>query len=717
MLIPLFAVVAAAVAQASAANAPVVSVTVFNDRARVVREAKLNLHGSEQFTLALLPDSVEPSSIRLELVDAPHAAAVQKVYLVHLDTDAFPEDDARKLLEQLDEADDRINLVYRERALVRAQQIQLQGVRPVAPQPDLRGPAPKLNPSGWTTSLQFFLMSAERLQARVRELDAKAGQLERARQKLAQEARLLGASHRRTGTQVTARITGEGPVRARLIYMVGGARWRPRWELTYRPASGKNPETVQANLSGLVTQATGEEWTQALLSLSTAIPGTQTSLPELLSWRIGQKERFQPVSHSDTSPQPIPRLPWPQLSSDDVLSPQARKDRLRERLLTRAQGEQRDLSLEPDSAETAIGDSEGGAVGGVLGGVAAGSYGTTLNGSGAAESNHARGGTQAQRVLPSPPPPAPAAPPPNRKTRPVKSTASTDTGGTVSKEQMALVPYGRNARSLDAVVTSNAPPASAPRSSSNDMEFDAAEVSTQSMRSRPAQPIEQIGISPPPAWQAPSFDEDAPANLSGGFDLLFDAKNPSTLESGESAHSVPLFSESWPVRTERLLFPAIAQEAWLVAKLTVPAERTLPGGYAELFVGADPAGNARLHAMAPNEEIELPLGIDRSIKPTRNVTQLQSEQGLISKADVDDYAVSIELTNPYPRAVALRVFDQLPLKGSEDLEVEFVSASPAIKPNKDTGELEWAFELAAAQKTKLEFHYRLKRPHGARLHQ
>ena len=714
MLIPLLAVTAAAV---TAANAPVVSVTVFNDRARVVREAKLNLHGSERFTLALLPDSVEPSSIRLELVDAPHAATVQKVDLVHLDTDAFPEDDARKLLDQLDEADDRITLVIRERGLVRAQQLQLQSVRPVAPQPDLRGPAPKLNPSGWTTSLQFFLMSDERLQARVRELDAKAEQLERARQKLAQEASILGATHRRTGTQVTAQISGDGPVRARLIYMVGGARWRPRWELTYRPASGKSAETVQANLSGLVSQSTGEEWTAAQLSFSTAIPGTQTSLPELLSWRIGQKERFQPVSHSDNSPAPIPRLPWPQLSSDDVLSPQARKERMRQKLLARAQNEERDLSLDLDAAETVLGDSDGGVAGGMPSSVTSGS-GIAFSGAGASsvQRGYEPRSAPAQVATMAPPPP-PTAAPPNWKTRPVKSTASTDTGGTVSKEPMALVPYGKNSRTFDAVMSTAPSSPSFNGSSSPEQNYVADGVSAASLRSRPAQPIEQIGISPPPSWQPPQLDEDAPANLSGGFDLLFDAKNPSTLASGQSAHSVPLFSESWPVRTERLLFPAIAQEAWLVAKLTVPAERTLPGGYAELFVGADPAGNARLQAMAPGEEIELPLGIDRSLKPIRNVTQLQSEKGLISKDDVDDYVVSIELTNPYPRGVALRVFDQLPLKGNEDLEVEFVSAAPAIKPNKDTGELEWAFELAAAQKTQLEFHYRLKRPHGARLHQ
>ncbi len=37
--------------------------------------------------------------------------------------------------------------------------------------------------------------------------------------------------------------------------------------------------------------------------------------------------------------------------------------------------------------------------------------------------------------------------------KPVISTTSTDTGGTVSKEQMALIPYGRGARNFDAVLT------------------------------------------------------------------------------------------------------------------------------------------------------------------------------------------------------------------------------------------------------------------------
>ena len=37
--------------------------------------------------------------------------------------------------------------------------------------------------------------------------------------------------------------------------------------------------------------------------------------------------------------------------------------------------------------------------------------------------------------------------------KPVISTSSTDTGGTVSKEQMALIPYGRNSRTFDAVLT------------------------------------------------------------------------------------------------------------------------------------------------------------------------------------------------------------------------------------------------------------------------
>lgn len=653
---------------ATSPGAQVTAVTVFNDRARVVREARLELHGSARFELALLPDSVEPGSVRLEVSAARgEKAEVKQVDLVHVDTEIFPEAEARKLLDQLDEADDRLALAQRERKILRDQLQALEGIAPVAPTPDLRGPAPKLNSSGWAQVLAFLSSSSERLRARARETSARLERLGRERQKLAAEAQALGETRRRSGLQVTALLSGEGPVRATLSYLVGQTRWRPAWELTYRDGTqpgGNGAETVQARLDGLVSQATGEEWTAASLTLSTAQPGSATAIPELLSWRIGQKERFQPISHAQHTaarPAPPPDAPVP----DEEPGASASREQLRERLLARAG------QSELDSAES----EDQGAAGDEVSAVKTKAAALGMGGG--------RAGAQKKNLAQSPPRPPPTPAP-------------------------AAAPH------FFAPPTAAAPPQRS--ASSNAMSLD-VEVAGNAQSAKPAAPTEQIGLSPPPGWLPPSFPPDAPASLAGGFDLAFTVAHPETLESGAAARRVPLFAESWPVRTERRCYPALAAQAWLVAKLRVPAERALPGGAAQLFVGADPAGDAQLKPMAPGEELTLPLGIDRAIKPERNITQLQSEKGLFSKDDVDDYQVTIELANPYPHSIDLRVFDQLPLKGDERVEVELLRAQPAVTPDKDSGRLEWAFALAAGEKTQLTFAYRLRRPHGARLHQ
>ncbi len=622
------------------ANAPVVSVTVFNDRARVVREASIEVHGPTSVSLAMLADSVDPNSIRLEAL----GAEVRKVDLVHVDADVFPEAAARKLLDQLDEADDRLALDLRERSVLRGQLADVQGLSPIAPSPDLRGPAPKLNSTGWTDVLAFLSGSAERLQARLRDTNARITLDERARQTAADAARALGVEHRRSGVNVIALLAGDGKAQVRLTYQVLGARWTPSWSLTYRAgrgADGASDETVLAQLDGLVSQETGESWTNSALQLSSAVPASVTALPELLSWRIGVKERFQPTSHPLTNPPPIAPLP------NSIRTPSPREEdtagRLRALLLERAAATDVEASAEGRASAKA---SQAQAY--ALGGGAGGETG-------------------------------------NAPKRSLRNFAAT-------------------------------PQAAAP-SEAEEPADSVQSLGSSRREARPPPPVEQIGLLPPPSWRPPSYGANSPATLAGGFDLSFNSAQPITLESSAAAHRVPLVSQNWPVHTERVIYPALAQEAWLIAKLTIPLGHQLPGGDADLFVGDDPSGHATLSPMAPGDEISLPLGIDRALKPVRNVSQVQSEKGLFSKDDIDEYVVTIELANPYPRPIALRVIDQIPLRGDQRVDVEFLRAEPAAKPDPDTGKLEWALSLPAQQKAALTFSYRLRRPRGAHLHQ
>ena len=188
----------------------------------------------------------------------------------------------------------------------------------------------------------------------------------------------------------------------------------------------------------------------------------------------------------------------------------------------------------------------------------------------------------------------------------------------------------------------------------------------------------------------------------GGYALSYDALRPETVGSGKSAR-VALFTQRWPVSVERKLFPGVTQDAFLVAELKNPSPEPLPGGRANLFVGADPAGVAEVQLVSPQESFTLPLGIDRAIKPIRNVSIVEAEKGLIGTDDVSQYVVTIEVANPYAAPIQARILDQWPLTDDKHVDVKLIKTEPWAIQDKLKGGLEWRVPVPANGKAQVSF--------------
>jgi hypothetical protein len=620
---------------ALAVKAVVSQVTVFSDRARVVREAEVTVQGKARVELPLLPDSVDSGSIRVEA----GGAEVQKVDIQHVEPDEFPAGEARALLGKLEKLDDELSLLADGQAQLQHHLAALRRISPEIKDEPLKA-RPRLNPKGWAESLAFAQEEEQAVRARIRDQAQKSGDLQRERQALAERARIIGGAGRRSGWRVTAWLEGKGDAHLTLTYLAAQARWMPGYDLQLL----QDQKTVRVSFSGAASQETGEDWSDAALTLSTAIPATVRMLPEIATWKIGEQERFIPTPQAEYRRHLPPAPPSPQ----PVPAAESGSETLRRDLLARVEG--RPPEQLPAASEEGESDK---LLAGVVGGL--------VKEAPAAPSAMPQKPAREERKAKSRPPQAVAAAPPPTAAAAVRSRAELP---------------GR----------------------------------------APAVPTEQVGISPPPSWRPPQMPPDSPSALAGGYDLEFPSVRRETLRSGGGARRVLLFTETWPVTTERLLFPALAPDAYLVAQIKNPSRRTLPRGEAALSVGADPAGNATLPLVAPGEELTLPLGIDRALRSFRNIAQVQSEKGLFSKDEVTRYAVSIEVANPYPVPVALRIVDQVPLQGDKNIEVELVEAAKAER-DEATGKLTWRLSAPASGKVKVGFVYQLKRPKGYRVHQ
>ncbi|PTL81295.1 mucoidy inhibitor MuiA family protein [Vitiosangium sp. GDMCC 1.1324] len=697
----------------AAVDAPVTSVTVYSDRARVVRTARVSLSGSQRVELPLLYGSVDPSSIRVEA----QGAEVTRVDIRSAQPDVLPATDARRLVTELERLDDQLTQVRSEREAYTAQLTALGQVRPVASEEDVptapgknapQGPS-RLDASGWRAATDFVVEATARLQAKLRDVSQREEALERDLSQRVQEARKLGGAPSRSGLEVVPTLSGQGPATLTLTYVTTGARWYPAYELRLEPESNR----VQVAFAGRVSQETGEDWEDAALTLSTAIPASATTVPELATWKIGQRERFipmpAPVADSWRSPPPAPPPPLREPSEDA---------RLRDRLLALAgrstpapsaqkpppaQTSQMEGSRQTEGSSIIIGTVVNAETKNPVSDVVVTATSPSLQGEQVVVTD-----VSGQYRIPQLPPGTYTLQYDKESFRPFRRSEIQLRLGRTLRVNTELLPE----TAVEEVLISGGPTV--------DVGSTSAGVSVnQEFAGRRAvsEVAVPVGLEPPTGWRRPELDPNLPASLAGGYALTFPAQRRETVRSGKGERRVPLFTETWPVQVERKLYPALTPNAFLVAELRSPSRQVMPGGDAQLFVGADPAGQARLSLVSPGEPFTLPLGIDAAVRPVRNVKLVTSEKGFIGKDELTEYLVTIEVANPYPFALPVRIHDQWPLSRSEDVEVKLVRTEPFAEQDPDEGTLVWRLSVPPSQKQGVSFLYTVRHPKGWRLEQ
>jgi len=669
--------------------APITSVTVYSDRARVIRTAEVQLSGTKPIPLPLLVDQADSSSIQV----SADGGDVERVDIAWVPASGFPRDKARSVLDDLEAVDTEIAKLTREREAWQAMVDTVRTVRPTTPTGDPLRPPPKLNAAGWPMALEFVRATALRGQAKVRDLDAKLAKLVKRLNQLTTDAQKLGAG-RHAGYQVTPIVHGRGTVKLRLTYMVSRARWTPTYDVTLQPGTGK----VQLLFGGSVSQETGEDWVDAQVTLSTAVPATATRYPKIPTWTIGERERFIPTARAveEYVPPPPPRVALLQTARGD-------------------EGVWRALQSRLGLGDATIGGSAGRGMKGRGDMDRGGSQNAAGDSAGELADRDGDGIPDSQDRCPD---------------EPETFNGIQDDDGCPDAGQIML--DGKDARTRDQEQEET------PRDESRRQVTKAPTVvATPAAQAEPyrvpsfsrrarlspgssssSEPAESLGLLPAGSWQRPAYAANLPASLAGGYDLSYTALAPETVESGKGNRRVALLSRNWPVAVERKLFPALAPDAYLVAELKSNEKEPLPGGTANLFVGADPAGVATLGLLVPGETVTLPLGLDRAIRPIRNVAVVTTEKGLINKDEISQYTVTIEIANPYPTAIPLRVLDQIPVARDSNVEVKLLRADPGpATQDANNGSMEWRLTVGAKAKSTITFVYSLKRKKGFRLHQ
>ena len=258
---------------------PIVSVTVFPDRARITRRGLVTVaEGEQKITLGPLPLSLLRDSVRV----AGHGAAT--VLGVDIATRRRPRSaDAAvaEIEERLREIDASLAELSDADAVAKARERFLNRVASRA----ASGFSDVARAGEFADDIDGQLIRVQqgrRERERQRELLAK--------EKAAAERRLADLRGDRTPDELIAEVALDaeqaGELEVELSYVTSGAGWHSTYDL--RLAG----EQLTLNWFGLITQHTGEHWPECQLRLSTARPSGALDVPELDPWYI---DRMRPM--------------------------------------------------------------------------------------------------------------------------------------------------------------------------------------------------------------------------------------------------------------------------------------------------------------------------------------------------------------------------------------------------------------------------------------
>ena len=262
----------------------ITAVTVHLDRASVTRKASPHLSsGIHRLAFTGLPAEIEDGSLRLALAGPARVESLQSrpTFLAQHQEQTVRELELEvaAIRERSDEQQDLVAIL--EKAMGFLDSIQVKRERQLSSELGrTSGPGPSVD--DYRATAAFLVDERVMVAGRLRGARAAIQALEPSLK--AKEAALdhLRETSRLEQKDVVVEVSVEAgaTIELALSYLVPGALWLPHYDVR----ADRERKQVEMCCYAMIQQATGEDWTDAIVTLSAAQPSVQVSPPEPAPW-------------------------------------------------------------------------------------------------------------------------------------------------------------------------------------------------------------------------------------------------------------------------------------------------------------------------------------------------------------------------------------------------------------------------------------------------
>lgn len=288
-------------------RAPITEVTLYPGVAAVQREARIDAQ-TRQLSFECLPTSVDTQSLQITGDDGVRVGEIKTLMQArHM----AAKDCTSPLDQQIRTLEDQLAAIEAEENAAKLVGDFLQGV-------SKPGDEVKVSAAQIASTSQALRQSS-------RDNSVRAHQIQRQKQDLLAQLQPLRQERDRTGSEqaqvmkVTVQLASARAANVRLNYQVRGPGWQP----SYRAQLDTTKNQVHLERQAQVVQASGEDWSNVRLRLSTGQPtrSTQGAMPR--PWVVDIAQPAPPAALAIPAPAPIARAgrPMAKMSAEAVMAP------------------------------------------------------------------------------------------------------------------------------------------------------------------------------------------------------------------------------------------------------------------------------------------------------------------------------------------------------------------------------------------------------------
>ncbi len=204
-----------------------------------------------------------------------------------------------------------------------------------------------------------------------------------------------------------------------------------------------------------------------------------------------------------------------------------------------------------------------------------------------------------------------------------------------------------------------------------------------------------------------------------GLSVTYTLPRKASVKSDGSEQKLPIQAQVLQASFEYTSCPRLSPFAYLGSRVRNAKEVQLLAGGVNVFLDDDFVGRSGIDTIGPEEEFDLYLGVDESVKVKREQIEKKVDETLFgnvgSPNKVIRFRYKLSVENYKGRAVKVKLYESMPVSQDERIKVKLgeVSEQPKEKDWENRkGVWKWEFDLAPRGKKEIFYTYTVEYPRG-----